>query len=77
MPTDSFHARTLRNVGNQLLEIAYPVRIALDESINELCRGGFFFFLLVLNVLRIVGSSRKFFHLSGWELKREGKGCKM
>ena len=56
MPPQLFHARTLRNVGNQLLEIAYPVRIALDESVNELCCGGFFFSLLVLNVLRIVSS---------------------
>ena len=47
MPTDSFHARTFRNIGNQLLEIAYAIRIALDESVNELCRGGFFFFLLL------------------------------
>ena len=65
MPPQLFHARTLRDVGNQLLEIAYAVRIAFDESVNELCRGGFFFFLLVLNVLRIVGSSRKFFDDTG------------
>ena len=60
MPTKFFHARTLRDVGNQLLKIANAVRIALHESVNELCCGGFFFFLLVLNVLRIVSSGRKF-----------------
>ena len=65
MPPQFFHARTLRDVGNQLLEIAYAVRISLDESVNELCRGGFFFSLQVLNVLWIVSSSRKFFDDTG------------
>ena len=65
MPPQLFDARTLRDVRNQLLNIADAIRIALDESVNELCRGGFFFFLLVLNVLRIVGSSRKFFDDTG------------
>ena len=65
MPTDSFHARTLRNVGNQLLEIANAIRIAFDESVNELCRGGFFFFLPVLNVLRILGGGRVFLDDTG------------
>ena len=65
MPTKFFHARTLRDVGKQLLEIAYPVRVALDESVNELCRGGFFFFLLVLNVLRILDRGRIFLDDTG------------
>ena len=65
MPPQLFYARTLRNVGNQLLEIANAIRIALDESVNELCRGGFFFFLSVLNVLRIVGRGRIFFDDTG------------
>ena len=65
MPPQLFYARTLRDVGNQLLEIAYAVRIAFDESVNELCRGGFFFSLQVLNVLRIVRSSRVFLDDTG------------
>ena len=65
MPPQLFYARTLRDVGNQLLEIAYAVRIALDESVNELCRGGFLFFLPVLNVLRIVGRGRVFLDDTG------------
>ena len=65
IPTDSFNARTLRNVGNQLLEIANAIRIAFDESVNELCRGGFFFSLLVLNVLRILGRGRVFLDDTG------------
>ena len=65
MPPQFFYAQTFRNVGNELLEIAYPVRVALDKSVNELCRGGFFFFLLVLNVLRIVSSGRIFLDDTG------------
>ena len=65
MPPQLFYARTLRDVGNQLLEIAYPVRISLDESVNELCRGGFFFSLLVFNVLRILGRGRIFLDDTG------------
>ena len=65
MPPQLFYARTLRDVGNQLLEIAYAVRIAFDESVNELSRGGFFFSLQVLNVLRIVRSSRVFLDDTG------------
>ena len=65
MPTDSFDARTLRNVGNQLYKIANAIRIALDECVNELCRGGFFFFLLVLNVLRILVRGRVFLDDTG------------
>ena len=65
MPTKFFHARTLRNVGNQFLEIVYPVRIALDKSVDELCRGGFFFLLLVLKVLRILCGGRVFLDDTG------------
>ena len=65
MPPQLFHARTLRNVGNQLLEIANAIRILLDESVNELCRGGFFFSLQVLNVLRILGRGRIFLDDTG------------
>ena len=65
MPTQFFHAWTLCNVGNQFFKIANAIRIALDESINELCRGGFFFSLLVLNVLWIVCGGRIFFDDTG------------
>ena len=65
MPTKFFHAWTLRDVGNQLFKTAYPIRIALDECVNELCRGGFFFFLLVLNILRILGGRRIFLDDAG------------
>ena len=65
VPTKLFHARTLRDVGNQLFKIAYAIRISLDESVNELCRGGFFLSLQVLNVLRILGRGRLFLDDTG------------
>jgi hypothetical protein len=44
------------------LLIKQPMRseFPLDKCVNELCRGGFFFFLQVLNVLRILGGGRIF-----------------
>ena len=65
MPPQLFDARTLRDVRNQLLNIANAIRIALDECVNEFCRGGFFFSLLVLNVLRILGRGRVFLDDTG------------
>ncbi len=65
MPPQFFHARTLRDVGNQLFKTAYPIRIALDKSVDELCRGGFFFLLLVLKVLRILCGGRVFLDDTG------------
>ena len=41
------------------------MRVALDKSVNELCCGGFFFSLQVLNVLRILGGGRIFLDDTG------------
>ena len=44
---------------------ANATRIALDESVNELCRGGFFFSLLVFNVFQLLGKGRIFLDDTG------------